>query len=216
MFDRVGFKTAAKGSLKGHWKVPILVILLYIAVAGVFPVFSSVSAEEDVPVYGLIMTFASIAVSGILEIAVIYFFLSFAKNNETKFSYFLDGMNMWLKGILGLLWMTLWVFLWSLLLFIPGIIKSYAYSQTLYVLADNPNISVRKAMNLSKVMTKGYKGDLFVMDLSFIGWSLLCVLTLCIGYLWLIPYIYTTTVNAYNFLKQRALSTGALTEADFN
>ena len=105
--------------------------------------------------------------------------------------------------------------MWSLLFVIPGIVKALAYSQTFFIVAENPHISVRKAMRLSIAMTKGYKGDLFVLGLSFIGWALLSTLTLYIGYLWLTPYINVTQVNAYRFLKQSAFDRGVLKPEDF-
>ena len=98
---------------------------------------------------------------------------------------------------------------------IPGIVKALAYSQTFFIVAENPHISVRKAMRLSIAMTKGYKGDLFVLGLSFIGWALLSTLTLYIGFLWLSPYINATLVNTYRFLKQSAFDCGVFKPEDF-
>jgi uncharacterized membrane protein len=84
-----------------------------------------------------------------------------------------------------------------------------------FVMIENPDIGPRKAMNISKVLTYGHKADLFVMDLSFWGWSLLCILSLGIGGIWLVPYIQTTKANAYTALKTEALESGRLKIADF-
>ena len=75
----------------------------------------------------------------------------------------------------------------------------------MYLLADNPNLGVKKALTLSKLITNGYKWKLFVLDLSFIGWYLLCVLSLGIGFLWFGPYWSITRINAYHFIKTDAL-----------
>ncbi|MDE7289409.1 MAG: DUF975 family protein, partial [Oscillospiraceae bacterium] len=73
--------------------------------------------------------------------------------------------------------MSLYIILWSLLLYIPGVIKSYSYSQTLYIRAENPNISPSRAIELSKIIMDGHKGQLFYLHLSFIGWFILSALT---------------------------------------
>ena len=112
-------------------------------------------------------------------------------------------------------WKSLWIYLWSLLFFIPAIVKSFAYSQMNYILAENPKISVRKAMKMSIKMTQGFKAELFILELSFLGWFLLCGLSMGILFLYFNPYYSITKLNAYYFLKQKALQTGVLSQSDF-
>ncbi len=114
-----------------------------------------------------------------------------------------------------MLWYSLWVFLWTLLFIVPGIVKAFSYSQMFFILAEYPDIGVRKAMQISKTMTKGNKGDLFVMCLSFIGWEILAALTCEIGSLWLRPYETMSFTNAYHAMKAHAIQAGDLTEEDF-
>ncbi len=95
----------------------------------------------------------------------------------------------------------LYTFLWSLLFIIPGIIKSYAYSMSLYILADNKGKGARECIRESVEMTDGHKGELFVLDLSFIGWIFLGALTFGIAYIWIIPYYNATRANAYEAIK---------------
>jgi uncharacterized membrane protein len=125
-------------------------------------------------------------------------------------------MNLWLKGILSTLWQSLWITIWSFFFIIPGIIKSIAYSQMDLIIADNPNISVPKAMKLSMAMTKGYKSELFILSLSFLGWFILGTLTCGIAFVWIYPYIQLTYTNTYFALKRNALTTGILQTHDFN
>ena len=80
------------------------------------------------------------------------------------------------------------IFLWTLLFIIPGIIKAYSYAMVPYILAENPNLSTKEALDLSKKMMYGNKGRLFCLQISFIGWMILCALTLGIGYIFLAPY----------------------------
>ena len=96
---------------------------------------------------------------------------------------------------------AVFTFLWSLLLFIPGIIKRYAYSQAMYIIAENPNLGGREALKLSEEMMKGHKMELFVLELSFLGWHLLGAMTFFIGYIWIAPYINATMANYYNYVK---------------
>ena len=103
----------------------------------------------------------------------------------TMFKGFDDfGKTCWL-GILQ----SLLLFAWSLLFAIPGIVKAYAYSMSYYILNDHPEMTANEAVTASKEMMKGHKGELFVLDLSFIGWSLLTGLTLGLLNIWLQPYM---------------------------
>ena len=97
---------------------------------------------------------------------------------------------------------SIFVFLWTLLLIVPGIIKSYAYRMVPYILAENPNIDTNKALELSDEMTKGHKLDIFILDLSFLGWYLLGVLACGMGVIFVRPYQDETNAELYNALKQ--------------
>ena len=108
--------------------------------------------------------------------------------------------NYWHK-VWGMLLSGIFVFLWSLLLVIPGIIKLFSYSMTKYILEDYPELSASEAIDRSRAMMRGHKFDLFWLYLSFIGWALLCVLTAGIGYLWLVPYMETAEAAFYEDVK---------------
>lgn len=91
----------------------------------------------------------------------------------------------------------LFVFLWSLLLIIPGIIAGYSYAMTDYILAEHPELNASEAIEQSKQMMSGNRFRLFCLQLSFIGWDLLCSVTLGIGNLWLRPYKQAATAAFY-------------------
>jgi len=99
---------------------------------------------------------------------------------------------------------NLYIFLWSLLLIVPGIVKYYEYIAVDYILAENPGIDYRRALELSRQMTDGKKWDIFVLQLSFIGWQLLCLMTCGIGFLFLNPYMQTTFAEMYCALRDSA------------
>lgn len=111
----------------------------------------------------------------------------------------------------GMLWMDLFILLWSMLLVIPGIVKSYAYFAAPYILAEFPAVRATDAIRISMRMTNGFKAEIFVLDLSFIGWHLLSALTFgLLGIFYVNPYYYTSRAGMYEELKQNAINTGTV------
>lgn len=102
---------------------------------------------------------------------------------------------------------SLYIFGWSLLLIIPGIVKSYEYAMVPYILSENPNLPTERVFQLSKEMMRGRKWDLFVLHLSFIGWELLASLVV-IGHVFLNPYINAANAEVYLWLRYDALHLG--------
>ena len=102
--------------------------------------------------------------------------------------------------------------LFYLLLLIPGIIKAYAYSQAMYILAENPHLSAREVLRRSEEMMDGHKMDLFLLGLSFIGWVLLTVVTFGIASIWAIPYAEAAYTNFYKKLRQQQAETTCFPE----
>lgn len=117
--------------------------------------------------------------------------------------------NYWHK-VWGMLWMGILIWLWSLLFIIPGIIKGFSYAMTPFILEENPELTATEAIHRSRMMMKGHKFDLFWLYLSFIGWILLCILTLGIGSLWLDPYIQTSVAAFYEEVKAEYAQNGGL------
>lgn len=111
-----------------------------------------------------------------------------------------SGFKMLKTALLTRLLQTLFISLWSMLFLIPGIIASYRYAMTGFILAENPDYSPRMALDESKRMMRGNKWRLFCLDMSFIGWHILCICTLGIGYIWLTPYIQASYAAFYRDL----------------
>lgn len=128
-------------------------------------------------------------------------------NNKRCFRFAFDGQNY--LGIVGTMFLKgIFTFLWTLLFIIPGIVKAYAYRMVPYILADNPNIGARRAIELSNEMTRGHKFDMFVLDLSFLGWYLLGMMALFIGVLFVDPYRHATEAELYLVLRTNAIEGG--------
>lgn len=208
MFNRAEYKKAALATLKGNWGIACLLAII-----------TAILSAIPLAVFPLAGTCAL----GILFTGIIFTFMKmtaiFAGNNpdeKVTFSTFLEGIEEhWLQAMLGALWEFLWVTLWSLLFVIPGIVKAYSYSMMFFVIAENPKIGAMKAMDISKILTQGHKADLFVLDLSFIGWAILSCLVSGLGFIWLYPYEQMTKLQAYYDLKKMAFAQNKLTPADF-
>ena len=110
-------------------------------------------------------------------------------------------------------WKEIKITLWTLLFIIPGIIKTYEYFMVPYILAENPSLSSKEVFALSKQMTKDEKMSILILELTFIGWYLLCILTCGIGYFFLEPYIQATYAELYQVMREKAHGLGF---ADYN
>jgi uncharacterized membrane protein len=125
------------------------------------------------------------------------------------FSPFKKGS--YFQTVWSMFYYEFWLSVFFFLFFVPGLVKSYSYRMIPYILADNPNIGARRALKLSKAMTRGHKIDMFILDLSFIGWILVGLAACCIGTYAVVPYIYATYAELYDVLKKDAASNGLCT-----
>ena len=182
-------RRAARYALKGNWTQAVLTTLVYTLVA---------AAAGSIPLVGLLIVCP-------LSFGFMLCFLRLVRGEDSS-EMVGDQFSVFSKygRYLGVsLLYTLYVFLWSLLLIIPGIIKSYAYAMTPYVANDHPELDADDCIHESRMMMKGNKWKLFCMDLSFIGWAILCIFTLGIGFLWLQPWIESSHARFYEELKAR-------------
>lgn len=117
-----------------------------------------------------------------------------ADQMETLFHGFKNSLG---TAIIAHILKMVFIFLWSLLFIIPGIVKAFAFSMSEYIIADNPDISPTEALDKSQELMKGNKWRLFCLLFSFIGWFILSGLTFGIGLFFLIPYVNTAIANFY-------------------
>lgn len=185
------YKRNAIEALRGKWGVSALVTLIYLIIYVV---------SSRLPGVG---RFAIILFSFPIYYGLEYIFLGVYRGRKPEvdqlFHGFTDFTRVFVTGIL----MYIYVILWSLLLIVPGIIAGISYTMTYFILMDDPNIKAEDAIKQSKEMMNGHKARFFYLMISFIGWSLLNVLTLGIGTLWLNSYILTTKAAFYEDLKIR-------------
>ena len=198
MFDRVAIKNRAKAAFQAQYGLSL----------GAFILFALISAAVTGASFGL----AALLIVPPLLVGYFSFCLRVYKGETGDISdMFTAGFADYGRNLGGVLWMYLFIWLWTLLLIIPGIVKALAYSMTPYILADCPNVAPTEALRLSMRMTSGHKGGIFVMYLSFLGWALLSGLTF--GILWFVyvgPYMNTSFAGLYADLKQKAISNGVI------
>lgn len=165
----------------------------------------------------IILIILKVFVGYALEVGGRKFFIR-AAEGETDMGYlgycFEEGR--YTSVLITMLLRSIYTFLWTLLLIIPGIIKAYSYRMVPYILADNPSIGHNRAIQLSSEMTDGEKFDIFVLDLSFIGWYLLGTLALIIGTLFVNPYNDATNAELYLMLRKKAIDNGLTSYEELN
>ena len=121
-------------------------------------------------------------------------------NNLVSNAFHIAFSNYWHK-VWAMLWAYILTVLWSLLFIIPGIIKSFSYAMTPFIIEEYPELTATEAIHRSRMMMRGHKFDLFWLLLSFIGWGILNIFTLGIGTLWLVPYMETSMAAFYGEVK---------------
>lgn len=137
----------------------------------------------------------------VLNLGVHQIYLKATTDEKPHFSEMFSKMSQFGTAFLTSLLTGIFVILWSLLLIIPGIIAAYSYSMVYFILAENPEMSAMEAIRESKRIMKGHKFELFVLQLSFIWWYLLCVVTFGLASIYVIPYTEMAKANFYNKIK---------------
>ncbi len=183
--NRTELKNRAKQSLTGNWGAAILGLIIYGAIVSLIST-----------------TGVGSFVTGLISLGYISLYVSLLRGTKPTFEGCISAIteNIGTKFVSTLLVM-LYTFLWSLLFIIPGIVKSYSYAMTSYILLDRPELSATDAIKESEKMMNGHKMDLFILDLSFIGWILLSCLTCGILVLYVEPYMMATRSAFYLELK---------------
>lgn len=180
----------ARESLRGNWGKSIGVVVLSMVISMVV---------QFIPLIGPIAVYF---ITGAFMFGTALFFLNLSRGKEVSVDQLFEGFNHYGRTLGTYLLYILFVFLWTLLLIIPGIIAAYAYSQAFYILVDEPNLKPLEALRKSKKMMEGNKVKLFYLGLRFIGWLLLCVPTFGIGLFWLMPYMQATSAKFYEDVKK--------------
>ncbi len=190
--ENVVLMQMARESLKGKWGLAIGTFLVYILIFGAIQ-----GAASLYPLSAIL----SLLIAGPLALGIAIFVLSLSRDQDARLEQIFQGFNSFGTAFGAYLLMVVFIILWMLLLIIPGIIAALSYSMTFFIIADDNEIGAMEAIDKSKKMMDGYKWKYFCLMLRFLGWALLCILTLGIGFLWLIPYIQVTMAKFYDDVK---------------
>jgi integral membrane protein len=198
------YKNRALSALENKWGNFVAITFVYGLIIGITQVLSG---DKDSPailhLIGLVLFILALPLTWGYQTL----FLGAVRGGEATAKDMFEGYNkeLFSRVLTTTLLYYVYVFLWSLLLLIPGCIKAYSYAMTPYILKDNPEMKNNAAIEESMRMMDGHKLELFLLDLSFIGWALLSLLTCGIGFLWLTPYMNMARVNFYEDLKKASV-----------
>lgn len=180
----------AREALRGKWGLGIGTTVVFMLV---------MVAVNLVPVAGWLI---SMLISGAMSIGLASFALSLSRKHDAMLTQIFSGFQKFGVGLGAYLLKTTFIVLWTLLLIIPGIIAALSYAMTYYLIAENDTIGPLEAITRSKEMMRGNKWKFFLLGLRFLGWALLCILTLGIGFLWLFPYMIVSYAQFYDDIKE--------------
>ena len=220
MFTASEFRRIARDKLRGHWGRSVLVTFIFSLICGMSSIYNLAknmghmdfdmlfagnyndflagfaAADTETSLFGsliaLVLSIVVLLFSGALEMGLNKYYIDLvAENRQGEVSVIFSRFDIFLKAMGLNLFMALFIWLWSLLFIVPGIIAAYRYRLAPYLMAENPNLGIREAVNMSKELMAGNKWR------SFIGWGILSALTCGIGDLWLNPYIYAANAAFY-------------------
>ncbi|MBO5263019.1 MAG: DUF975 family protein [Bacteroidaceae bacterium] len=187
------FRDAGWAQLNGNWGKAAVVTFVYIVLSAVISTLESTLWNASLFTYLFI-----------IPVAYSYnvlFLDNLRTGKELEVKSIFDGFNDYTRVLGTYLLVYIYTILWTLLLIIPGIIKSLSYSMVPFVLKDNPELSFNAAIERSMAMMEGHKWEYFCLILTFIGWFLLIIITAGIASLWVTPYMSATFANYYEAVK---------------
>ena len=182
------YKTAARAALKGNWGIAAITALVFSLLSG---------ATAGFPGLGYFL----IALPLTTGFAMTWLILLRDGDKELVDNLFNHTIKDYLHNAATMALRCAYIFLWSLLLVIPGIVKALSYSLVPFLIKDRPELSADETIDLSARMMDGHKTDLFLLYLSFISWFFLSLLTCGIGFFFLTPYVRTSVAAFYEDLR---------------
>jgi len=185
MYSRVEIKERAKEQIRGNIGILLLIQII----------FELLLCASSLVIIG------SLLIMGAMTLGLALVYLDVSHGVPPTVNRMFEGFNQFGKAFVLNLLIGVFTFLWSLLFFIPGIIKGISYSMAFYILAENPGMSAAEALNESKQIMNGHKMDYFILQMSFIGWALLGAITFGLAYIYVVPYITTSQMNFYHAIK---------------
>lgn len=222
-------KQQAKNSLSGHWGEAVVTTLAaailgstvvnYNSEAGMIGswlnnhsdnIFNGGTPTWDAQwaafghttfVFATVLVIISLLVGGLMNLGIVDYFQRLNYQQRAPMSVLFSHVSQYKEAFLANLLIYIYITLWSILFIIPGVIAAYSYSMTFFIMQENPGISAGQAMKASRRLMRGHKMELFFIELSFLGWAILSLLTFGIGYFFLNPYFVATKTAYYDSIR---------------
>ena len=186
----------ALDALRGRWTPGALAgLAMFVTIA----VYSGIA---QIPYVGFVGNLLNLFVGAFVCMGGYFLFWDMLRGEDADMKKLGEPFGDYARYLIGIVLMGIYTFLWSLLLLVPGIIKSISYSMTYYIMRENPGMSGEQAIQRSMAMMRGHKMQYFLLILSFIGWAILALIPAGLGFIWLIPYMYTAQAAFYEELKK--------------
>ena len=158
---------------------------LYLGLIAVLNLADTLAGSVSFSLLGTFVTVLTMLLGTVLNVGFVLYCMAIRRGERAEFLTLFDGFS-FVGKIIGLsILQSVFIFLWSLLFVIPGIIAAYRYRFAMYNLCENPDLSIVEALDMSKRQTEGYKGQLFVLDLSYLGWGILASLPSTVEFFYL-------------------------------
>ncbi|MCL2720922.1 MAG: DUF975 family protein [Treponema sp.] len=216
MKTRQEIKAQAKAAFIKQYGTAILLVLIYTVFILIQYYFESISENQIYDATPLFLAIPLLALIIVIIINMTGEFFKIYNNEKAAVGMMFSGLKInFFRKLGGMLWMILWIYIWMLLLIIPGIVKYFAYYFTSYILAVHPKVTALEAIKISMRITQGYKWEIFIFTLSWLGWLLLSVLTCGILYLLYVgPYYLTAEAGLFYEMRNKALADGRITHEE--
>lgn len=178
----------AKATMTGQWGIAAGATFIYLFLGNLLGM---------IPYIGNF----SFIIAGPFMLGFTYFIISLNNRDNPNIEQLFSGFNDFVRSCLAYIVMMIFVLLWTLLFIIPGIMAGYSYSMTFYLLAKDKNLPFMDALRESREMMDGHRMRLFYLHLKFLGWAILALFTLGIGFFWLIPFMNVAVYKFFQDLK---------------
>lgn len=205
------FKAIALQKLKGNWVSAVIICIIAGLLTNGFSISTSTwhlvsdgagsfSTGTMTTNYGYLF---SLLLGGPLSFGLVTYFLNLLRSGNSKIEDIFSGFSSYVKTFVLNLLIGIFTFLWTLLFIVPGIIAGIRYSMSFYIMHDNPEFTALEALEKSKQMMDGEKMRYFKLWLSFLGWFILGLITIGIGFIWITPYYKAAVAAFYEDLKEK-------------
>lgn len=219
---RADARAALKGKYWYAFGVCLLILVIAFIMIGIQRLIAGpvVVDSSGIPQTGVMNSVASLVsvlltvfVSFPLGVGMCRFFIVSRNEKAGVGELAYPFKNSYVSTVGAMVKQMIFIYLWSMLFIIPGIIKSFSYFMVQYIMAENPALGSKRAFEISKKAMKGYKGKTFLLGLSFIGWILLALITV-IGIFFLEPYMQAAYAEIYAEIKESAFERGIISEGE--